>query len=267
MFEFRHKRTAPVIICTALEELGFVNGFSTRLGGVSLLPEQALNLGYFNGDSSHNVTENRRRFLESLEVTGYRIHTLRQTHSRIVHRVEASVLSNTPVREGDALIGKSQEMLAGVLTADCQPVLLVDTKTRAYAAIHAGWRGTLQRIVEHAFAEMRQEFGTNPEDCHAALGPSASVECYEVGEEVVELFRAEFQYADELFQRPAGRVKQHLDVKTANYRQLLTVGIPPQQIYVSDYCTMRQTDLFFSYRCEQAKGRVGRLLSVVGRKK
>lgn len=266
MFEIRHKNGASVIVCTPLDELGFVNGFSTRLGGVSRLPENALNLGFFTGDERANVAENRRRFLDVLDAPDHSIRTVKQTHSNVAHNADIPPEPGAPTLEGDALFGQSPDKVVGVLTADCQPVLIVDEKTRTYAAIHAGWRGTLGRIVECTFERLRREFGIRPENCHAALGPSASVECYEVGEELVEEFRREFAYAEELFARPKDSRKNHLDVKTANLRQLTDAGIPSERIYVSEYCTMRRTDLFFSHRREQASGRVGRLLSVVGRR-
>ncbi|MBX7223305.1 MAG: peptidoglycan editing factor PgeF [Blastocatellia bacterium] len=266
IFEFRQKNQTTALVCRPLEAMGFVNGFSTRLGGVSPLPEAALNLGFFAGDSRENVTENRHRFLNTLGVPHYPLHTLRQTHSRLSHRAETMEAPDTPPREGDALYSNQSGLVVGVLTADCQPVLLVDTRTRAFAAIHAGWRGTLQRIVEHTFEKLRETYGTRPEDCAAALGPSASVEKYEVGDELVEQFHAEFAYASDLFARPSGSRKQHLNVREANVRQLLEMKLPAERIFVSDACTMKQTDLFFSYRCEQATGAVGRLLSVVGRK-
>lgn len=266
MFELRHHGNTAVIVCSKLESLGFINGFSTRLGGVSPLPESALNLGHFGGDTHENVDENRRRFLTVLNAGEYPLHTLKQVHSALVHQAHPQDVTG-PKREGDALVGQEAGKLVGVLTADCLPVLIVDPTTQAYTAIHAGWRGTLQRITEQAIQTLSETFGTVPADCHVALGPCATVAQYEVGDELVDQFREVFhQAADTFFQRPAGSRKAHLDVQAANLHQLATAGIPRDQIYISEYCTMQRNDWFFSYRCEKETGQVGRLLSVVGRK-
>lgn len=262
MFEFRHRNGVAVIACPPLEALGFVNGFSTRLGGVSSLPSGALNLGHFAGDPHDNVLENRRRFLSALDAEGFHIHTLRQTHSALARRLATA----TPDEPGDALIGVEGGRLAGVYTADCQPILLADPRTGAFAAVHAGWRGTLARIVQRTMERLQAEYDVRPTDVHAALGPSAGAAHYEVGDEVVAQFHDEFPDAADFFHRPAPDAKCHLDIRRANRGQLLAAGVPTAQIYVSDFCTMRQTDLFFSYRREKSSGAVGRLLSVIGKR-
>ncbi len=270
MSDFELRQSETVIVCRPLEAAGFVNGFSTRRGGVSALPANALNLGYFAGDTRENVDENRRRFLADLNAEGRPIHSLKQIHSRIVHHLRDDSpgnLSDGPEKQGDALFAETARDLVGVFTADCLPVLIADTATGAFAAVHAGWRGTLQRITEHTLEAMREAYGTRPENCLVALGPNASVECYEVGDEVVEQFRAEFDYADEFFARPEGGVKTHLDVRRANLLQVERAGVPREKIYSAEYCTMRRTDLFFSYRREKPHGHVGRLLSVIGRRR
>ncbi len=265
MFSFRTLDNVSVIVCEPLERLGFPNGFSTRTGGVSPFPAEALNLGFFAKDSRENVIENRRRFLATLETPDFAIRTLWQIHTNVIRRFDEANVEDT-VTQGDAIIGDRTGEFAGVFTADCQPVLLADPRTGAFAAIHAGWRGTLARIVEHAVARMREEFGSRPEDLHAALGPSASGTCYEVGDEVIEQFQKEFHYADDLFLRPEGATKRHLDVRAGNLRQLADAGLAPERVYNGEFCTMTRTDLFFSYRREKAEGPIGRLLSVIGRR-
>ncbi len=175
-------------------------------------------------------------------------------------------------------------MLA-IQTADCLPIILVDSKRHAVGVFHAGWRGTLKRIVEKGVGEMRRRFGTRPRDLKAAIGPSIHGCCYQVGKEVREQFDSQFAYAAKLFReleefdpvrekypmlfltaRPPGHSelpkKIFLDLVEANRRQLLAVGVPARSIEASPQCTSCNTDLLFSYRAE--KGQTGRMMGVVG---
>ena len=173
-------------------------------------------------------------------------------------------------------------MLLGVQTADCVPILLVDPRKRAVAAIHAGWKGTLARIAEKAVGRMRLEFDSNPSDMLAALGPSIGACCYEVGAEFVTKFSAQFADASEYFDEPRTGDEPnplqwlnmappghqppprnvHLDLPKANRAQLLAAGLRPQNIFPSGLCTACHTEYFFSHRREA--GHTGRLLALVG---
>lgn len=265
-FVFRRQGAVAVLVCRPLEAAGFRHGFSTRPGGVSPLPADALNLGYFAGDAPENVAENRRRFLSVLGESRDRLHTLRQVHGAAVHLLDDAAATETEPRAGDAWVGRDPARWAAVYTADCQAVLLGCPRTGAFAAVHAGWRGTLARVVEHAVARLEAEFGVRPEDLVAALGPAASAAHYEVGEEVVEAFHTAFPAeAADWLQRPPGARKFHLDIPKANARQLARAGVRPERVYASGWCTMTRTDLFFSYRRERARGPVGRMVAAIGR--
>src|SRR5215208_6501960 len=164
----------------------------------------------------------------------------------------------------DALATNLKGVLLGVKTADCVPVIVGDPRSGACAAVHAGWRGTLAEIVKRALARMREEFGTEPADVRAALGPAALGCCYEVGAEVVEPFRAKFADADSLF-KPTAAGHALVDLHEANRRQLVGAGVGPERIHALPLCTMCRPDLFFSYRQDRKLyGRTGRLLSVIG---
>ena len=159
-------------------------------------------------------------------------------------------------------------VMLGIQTADCLPILIGDPKTRAIAAVHAGWRGTAGRITERTVADLMQGYGADPRACIAALGPAACAECYEVGPDVIEVYKKEFGYWRNLIVNAKENGKAHLDITAANVQQLAFCGFDPDRIHVAPYCTMHQNDLFFSYRREGG-GRpsgVGRLLSVIGRK-
>ena len=254
------------VVCEPLEEAGFTNAFSTRLGGVSPLPEAALNLTSFKGDTAENVAENRRRFLNAIGAEGAQVVTARQVHS-----TDRCVIKSVEQARGfrddcDAMITRLPGVLLGIQTADCLPILIADTESGVMAAIHAGWRGTAGRITERTVADLMLQHGLNPRHAIAALGPAACVRCYEVGDDVIERFKSEFRYWRDLLVGFRDDGKAHLDVRAANRQQLLFCGFSEDSIYVTDYCTMHQNELFFSHRCEgrgSANG-AGRLLSVIG---
>jgi len=186
---------------------------------------------------------------------------------------------------GDGLITATPGLLLGIQTADCLPIMLVDPKHRAVGVFHAGWRGTVKRIVEKGVGEMRRRFGSRPRDLKAAIGPGIQGCCYEVGAEVREKFESQFAYAAKLFREveesdpvrekypmlfltaraPGHSVlpkKIFLDLVEANRQQLLAAGLPAKNIEASPLCTNCHTDLLFSYRAE--KGKTGRMMGVVG---
>ena len=187
-----------------------VHGFSARPGGTSKLEAAArgkpgssgvLNLGFTDWDSRERVIENRARFLRALGASKMRLAGLRQMHSDVVHRAGPNWAS-AEAPQGDALITREKGVLLVMQTADCVPILLADTKNRAVAAIHSGWRGTLRRIAEKTLGRMRMEFGTRPEDVIAAVGPSIGRCCYEVGSDVAKEFAAQFPEAGDWFDGP-----------------------------------------------------------------
>jgi polyphenol oxidase len=208
--------------------------------------------------------------------------TLRQVHSDLIHRVGEP--SNRPCA-GDGLITCTPGSLLAVQTADCLPVILVDKKRKAVGVFHAGWRGTLKRIMEKGVGEMRRWFGSEPGDLNAALGPCIRGCCYQVGPEVKAKFESQFAYAQALFRETketdeihekypllflTSRAPGHselpkqvfLDLAEANRRQLLDAGVPAKRISDIGLCTSCRADLFFSHRAE--KGLTGRMMAAVG---
>jgi len=208
--------------------------------------------------------------------------TVRQIHSDLVHRV--SELPAEPLT-GDGLITNAPKLLLGILTADCLPVILVDTKRHAVGAFHAGWRGTVKRIVEKGVGEMFRCFGTQARDLKAAIGPGIRGCCYPVGPEVRETFESQFDYAESLFRETketneihekypllflTARAPGHselpkrifLDIGEANRRQLMDAGVPAKNISDLGLCTSCHSESFFSHRRD--KGITGRMMAVVG---
>jgi polyphenol oxidase len=273
-----------------------VHGFSTRPGGFSrAYGGHALNLGFTQDDSRASVERNRAAFLRELRAgdepgkTSRRARdqpwplvTPRQIHSDTIRLVKAPTKSQLV---GDGLITSAPGLLLAIQTADCLPIILVDPRRRAAGVFHAGWRGTVKRIVEKGVGEMRRHFGTRPRDLKAAIGPGIHGCCYQVGKEVREQFESQFAYAAKLFReveerdpvrekypmlfltaRPPGHSdlpkKIFLDLVEANRQQLLAAGVPAKNIEASPLCTNCNTDLLFSYRAE--KGQTGRMMGVVG---
>jgi purine-nucleoside/S-methyl-5'-thioadenosine phosphorylase / adenosine deaminase len=261
------------------------HGFSTRLGGLSSVygSDGELNLGFTATDDRALVTQNRRLLAQA--ITGQidtPLVTLKQCHSKVV--IAASAAQEIPAK-GDGLMTATPGLLLAVQTADCIPVLLADRRRRVVAAFHAGWRGTVNRIVESGVGKMRLEFDSRPQDLIAAIGPGIGACCYAVGEEVLTAFESQFVYARELFhevydsdavrtkypmlfltQRAPGHSpigpSLHLDLIEANRRQLLDAGVKPKAIRLVGGCTNCTSGLFFSYRASQ--GHTGRMMSVIG---
>jgi hypothetical protein len=271
-FYWRETDGVRALICAPLEQDGFTNAFSTRLGGISPMPTLALNLAGFNEDDAENIYENRRRFLK-LFAGDWTLTGCWQVHSADV-RVVNSEQEAQPKPEAlgddvycDALVSRTPKILLAVKTADCVPILLGDAKTGAFAAVHAGWRGTSASIVVRAIEQLQKEYSTRATDLRAAIGPAANGCCYEVGDEVIKVFKERFSESDHLF-TPTREGHARIDLHAANRDQLISAGVLPDRIYLAPLCTMDRTDLFFSYRREKKlHGRVGRLMSVIGKTK
>ena len=263
-FYWRERGGVKVLVCAPLERAGFVNGFSTRLGGVSPFPKDDLNLAGFDEDSAENIAENRRRFLSAFEGE-FRVATAWQVHGDAVKLVADERDIEMSEAKFDALVSDMPGVLVGVKTADCVPVLIGDTVTGAFAAVHAGWRGTANSIVAKAVERMREVFGTRAADLVCAIGPAATCERYEIGQDVIDLFERNFQSGGK-YLSPTREGHALIDLHLANKDQLLEKGVRETSIFIAPFCTMERTDLFFSYRVEKKLyGKVGRLLSVIGR--
>ncbi|HEV2645543.1 MAG TPA: peptidoglycan editing factor PgeF [Acidobacteriaceae bacterium] len=283
------------------------HGFSRRAGGVSKIYDDGergtLNLGFTKEDDAANVGKNRARFLR--EVAGKsaeaRLVTLRQIHSGMVRvigaggveGVEVAVALETAegkaVLRGDGVMTDVPGVMLGVQVADCVPVLVADVRRKAVAAFHAGWRGTLARIVERGIGTMQMRYGSRPEDLVAVVGPSIGACCYGVGEEVRFEFESQFAYGAELFSEvyDSDPVREkypllfmtmrapghsnigpqiHLDLAEANRRQLLDAGLKAKRISVVGECTacarVGERRKYFSHRGES--GFAGRMMGMVG---
>jgi YfiH family protein len=303
-----------------------VHGFSTRVledgRNHRAAGEDGFNLGRVAWDDPGRVERNRRRFTDEIGANEFAVASLRQVHSADVYvtsaggngaghpavkyrpagglytagsRFSPDVATATAdehaIQAGDALITREPRLLLTVRTADCVSVLLADAEAGAIAAVHAGWRGALNRIIEKAVGDLRRVFNSRPQDLIAAVGPSIRACCYEVGQEVVDAFCGSFPNPGRLFREAPANHEQtalklrypllflnakppghgaddggraqpalHLDLTAVAREQLESAGV--SHIYVADYCTAGRTDLFYSHRKEGV--RAGRMMAAIG---
>jgi YfiH family protein len=305
-WKLRRADGLQILEAPALARLSWLtHGFSTRTGGESQIPDSGdgkaanapksaggvLNLGFTDWDTRERVLANREKFFSAIDTSPtnnkmrageVRVVALKQIHSDVVHVIRGRKKDDSAAAPtGDALITREPGALLVVQIADCVPILLADTKNKTIAAIHSGWRGTLARIAEKTLGQMRMEFGTDPTNVVAALGPAIGRCCYEVGSEVAQQFEAKFPEAREWFEgpydklaagesdpnwlpwltmRPPGHapppLRVHLDLIAANRAILARAGVPDRQISSAGFCTACRSDLFFSYRREHTTGRL-----------
>lgn len=243
-----------------LTHFGFKHGFSTREGGVSKPPFDTLNMAYASDDARNAVHENRRRFADALGIDIERLFELSQVHGHAVRAVregdEAGIVRN---EEGDALLalhGTGQTFALGIRTADCVPILMAHKNGLSIAAIHAGWRGVVQRVIDDAATQLFATTKRPANDFIVAIGPHIQRCCFEVGEDVAH----DIETATGV--KPViSNGKFKADLTQAVGRQLNAVGIDDNHIEVVGGCTYCQPELFFSYRRDGQRS--GRMLSCI----
>jgi YfiH family protein len=199
--------------------------------------------------------------LEALGTTPERLITLRQVHGGEVLAVDddTRALALADPQPYDACVTQKRNICLGISTADCLPILLADRRKKVIAAVHAGWRGIWQGVIEHTVVRMTKTFECVPADIWAGIGPGIGPCCYEVKEDVTSLFKNAYAQADQFLQERDG--KTYLDLRGCARLELIEAGILPANIAVIDLCTSCRQDLFFSYRRD--KNDAGRQLSLI----
>lgn len=237
-----------------------VIAFSTRRhGGVSEGNYASFNVNSHCGDNTLHVAANRELLCDLLDIEPSHLILPHQTHSTRVKHIDEAIMSLSPLQrtavlEGvDALITSERGVCIGVSTADCIPVLLYDPVHQVIAAAHAGWRGTVGRILVETLSEMFRTYQTSASDLRVAIGPGISPEAFEVGDEVYETFAsAGFPMERLAVRRPSIRNTAEqswfIDLWEANRMQLEARGVLPENIYLSGICTYQHVDEFFSAR-------------------
>ena len=224
---------------------------STRHGGCSKGNYAAFNINRYCGDVEEDILSNRETLCHLLGISDEHLLMPHQVHLTKIIQIDEPFLSlNASERQEalesvDAIMTNLSGVCIGVSTADCIPVLLYDKEKHAVCAIHAGWRGTVKRIVMKAVETMTITYGTHPEQLTAQIGPGISLDSFEVGDEVYEAFVKEGFEMSAISRREE---KWHINLPECNRLQLIASGLAPHNIKVSTVCTYKQADDYFSAR-------------------
>lgn len=235
---------------------------STRIGGHSRRPFEALNLSFNVGDDPEKVLKNRELLAGTLETPLTSLTTAKQVHEghvRIVSeglRGKGSTDYRGAINATDAMVTKVPGICLMILLADCAPILFYDPSKRVIGVAHAGWKGVLRFVARNTVESLREHFGCSPQDIVVGIGPSIGPCCYEVGQEVVSEVEHVFGFRQVCIRKESASGKEYFDLWTANLKQLLQAGIPEKNIEMAQICTCHHPNLFFSYRHE--KGKTGR---------
>jgi YfiH family protein len=238
------------LLIPALERSGrLLHAFTTRKDGLG-----ARNNGVKGPDDWRQVAED-------FGISVDRLITVTQVHGDRIITISgpAPTIRDYISVEADGMITDVPGIAVGVETADCVPVLLYDPKRPAVAAVHAGWRSTVRRIVQKAAGRMHDEYGSDPAGMIAAIGPAIGPECYEVDEPVIGSLKAAIPFWEDVTAR-RGEGRWGLDLVSLNRLQLVESGLKAANVYSVGMCTSCRKDLFYSFRAE---GRTGRMLSVI----
>ncbi len=223
-----------------------IAGVSSRIGGVSRVPFNGLNLAGHVGDDPDAVQTNRRLFIQAVNLPNNFV-WLNQIHG---NRVVNSMECHSGV-DADGIYTKEQDQVCLVLTADCLPVLLTDEQGSMVAAVHAGWRGLVDGVLEQAVST----FPGKAQRLLAWLGPAISAQHYEVGDDVVDRFLAKDPLFGEGFVKNKTNHRYHADMVTLARITFRQLGV--ERIYGGDICTFKDQHRFYSYRRDATTGRFG----------
>jgi len=240
----------PLLHFKNLEMAGVINFITTREGGVSISPYDSLNLGLHTLDNSENVSQNRSILASAVGISPTNFVYAQQIHSGKAIQVTKEDIINSAYKfspETDALITDVHGISLMVMVADCVPILLYDPVRGVIAAIHAGWRGTVKKIVCNAIGLMESHYCSNPADLLAGIGPSIGPCCYEVGAEVKKEVASVFGFTEGVIKSKTNS-KYLFDLWQANHNQLVSSGVKAGNIEISQICTQCNPDIFFSSR-------------------
>lgn len=245
----------------SFHDAGYVAAFSTRPGGISDGAYHSLNLGFSSGDQPETVAENRRLFFAALGIHPSEVVVATQVHGNDVLAISADrsgegALDPDGAGRADILLTGGSRLFLLQTFADCVPIFLADTRHRACAIAHAGWRGTALDVAGTAVRALEATFGTRPEDLLAGVGPAIEPPCYPVGPEVGEAIRAVYPWAARYVE------EGQADLKSVNAEALRRLGIGAENVAVAPWCTRCREDLLFSYRRDGAKS--GRMAGICG---
>lgn len=241
-----------------------IHAVSTRFGGNSQAPFDGLNLALHVNDNKADVLENRRLFCTGLNLKPSCMTTCQQVHGNKVtcvteSQIGAGALSfENTIANTDTLITNLSNVALTLFFADCTPIMIYDPTHHAIGIAHGGWRGTASEISLHTLDMMNKQFNTNPIDCLASVGPTIGFCCYEIGEDVAEIFKNLYKQNSHLILNQDDTTqKYHLDLQKANVLTLQKAGLKADNIDTANICTACNSKIFFSYRAD--KGKTGRI--------
>lgn len=234
------------------------HAFLSRKGGVSEAPWKSLNQANTVGDPREHIIENRRRSFEAIHRPVESIFDVWQVHGTTVICSESPRPLEEPHQKADAIFTSNPEVTLFMRFADCVPIMLYDPQKKVVGIVHAGWQGTVKKIVSEALEAIQANYGVTPSDLYAGIGPSIGKCHYQIGPEVVAAVEQSFAGdAGELLEEREGKV--YLDLWQANKRLLEQGGV--KKIQVSGLCTACNTEEWFSHRAE--KGQTGRFAGAI----
>ncbi len=241
-----------------LDAAGVIHGFSTRMGGVSKGHLSSMNLSFSRGDDPENVKENYRRIGEAIGFDSKDLVLSSQIHETTIRLVTKKDRGDGILRETmqgiDALVTADEGVPLSTSFADCVPLIFYDPVKKVAALAHSGWRGTVMEIGKLTIEYMTEQFGTDPADIIAAIGPSICRSCYEVSEDVADAFKKIVREEEiPLIMDEKGNGKYQLDLWKANELILLKAGIRPENLDITDLCTCCNHELLFSHRASHGK--------------
>lgn len=252
-------------ISPLLDQKGIKHAFTTKLHGQSKIMPESLNMSFNVNDDIAFILKNRRAVCNALAIDFDKLTNTKQVHKDYVIYVDEKSAGfgndsfEQAIDDTDAVFTDKKGIPLMLLFADCTPVIIGDPVSKAVAVVHAGWRGTVQNIVQKTLYTMQKQLGVNPADCYAAAGPSMGPCCYQVGEEVYSEARKNLTGYEEFFVEQ-GNKQWLFDMWQANKRQLLKAGLLPANIVLSKVCTHCNKELFFSHRAD--KGKTGRFAAI-----
>ncbi len=270
VLETRENNGIPYLIFPGLEKTGMViQGFSTRLGGVSTGDCGSMNFSAHLDSDPANVKENIRRFVTAIGADPEKLVMSRQTHTtnvRVVTEKDLGKGYSRPIdyTDVDGLVTDVPGAVLLTSYADCVPLYFVDPVHGVIGLSHSGWRGTVARMGKVTLEVMAREYGTRPEDVHAAIGPSICQDCYEVSSDVVDAFREAFdpRWYESMF-RPGAPGKYQLNLQNINAIILKEAGVLPEHLEVTDLCTCCNAGLLHSHRATGGRrGGLGAFLAL-----
>lgn len=262
MFSLKENGELKYYIIDEFEKTGLVKHcFTTRCGGVSENEYKSLNLRMNCDDKKENILKNYKIICDEIDVNFENLVFSNQVHCDTIYTVGKEDMGNGITKPqkfdgADGLITNVPGVPLIVFAADCVPVFFLDKKRRVIALVHSGWKGTVAGISEKCVKKMQAEFGSEPEDILAAIGPSIGVCHFEVGDEVAEVFREKF--GESVLEK---HEKYHVNMQKAIENGLVQNGILPENIINANICTYCNSDLLFSHR--KTNGKRGVLAAIM----